>query len=724
MKKIFAIVLAFLCVFSASSVQKSNAVYAGFIIEKDAKTAVKKNMEIFLKNLEEAEITNDFTSDDLENMVFSACQYSTDAKIGSGIMVEKFKKVNATASKDGYISAAVSIYQDDGEEAYEIKKTIPALSGESKPGGLDTNDGNKEDENKYSDAELSEIKKSITKAKSAISAAIWNLDVSNDTTAEDILKMAKDAVGSGDVSVALEEGNFSVIKSSSTVNGTVSATLTLTCRGIEDAVSVAKTIPLVVNETTKAIDEDRHLIEVAVDAIDYNNRITKEDILNVAKKAVKNGTNVEWKTFNKTNATFKEEGKVTVCLVMTLREETRETYYTRTIPVLVRNIPEKRISVNKEEWEILRITNVERNKDGAMLLTMPEVLQQACNIREVEIAEKFSHTRPDGSNPFTAISDFKYIKGGENIYKCDSQTRLVSGERAMNSWMNSPGHRANILTKDFDYMGVGAYDNDVTGTAVQLFGGVAYPLVSAVTASGKTNYIDTDEMQKDYLICTASTGMLSYVPLDLEYMTKTEKGYTLNLRMGNKIYLTVGEETEPTENIKPENVERFTDVKTTDYFGEAVRWAIEKGVTAGTSETTFSPADTCTRAQILTFLWRAVGEPKTALTNPFSDISQDDYYYDAAIWAYKKGMVPAGKFEANTPCTRASTVTYLWKNAGSLNPTGVSSFSDVSSAADYAKAVSWAVEKGVTAGTSETTFSPDMICDRGQIVTFLHRALN
>ena len=477
MKKFLAIVLAFFCVFTAYPIQKNNTVYAGFIIEKDAKTAVKKNMEIFLKNLEEAEITNDFTSDDLENMVFSACKYSTDAKIGSGIMVEKFKKVNATASKDGYISAVVFIYQDDGEDAYEIKKTIPALSGESKPGGLDTNDGNKEDENKYSDAELSEMKKSISKAKSAISAAIWNLDVSNDTTAEDILKMAKDAVGSGDVSVVLEEGHFSIVKSSSTVNGTVSATLTLTCGGVEDVVSVAKTIPLVVNETTKAIDEDRHLIGVAVDSIEYNNRITKDDILNVAKKAVKNGTNVEWKTFNKTNATFKEEGKVTACLVMTLREETRETYYTRTIPVLVRNLPEKRISVNKEEWEILRITNVERNKDGAMLLTMPEVLQQACNIREVEIAEKFSHTRPNGSNPFTAISDFKYIKGGENIYKCDSQTRLVSGERAMNSWMNSPGHRANILTKDFDYMGVGAYNNDVTGTAVQLFGGVAYPLV-------------------------------------------------------------------------------------------------------------------------------------------------------------------------------------------------------------------------------------------------------
>ena len=150
---------------------------------------------------------------------------------------------------------------------------------------------------------------------------------------------------------------------------------------------------------------------------------------------------------------------------------------------------------------------------------------------------------------------------------------------------------------------------------------------------------------------------------------------------------------------------------------------MEKNITAGTSATTFSPDDTCTRAQIITFLWRAVGSPKATTENPFSDVKESDYYYDAAIWASEKGMVSGSTFDANTPCTRASTVTYLWKNANSPQTVASDNFADVSADADYAEAVAWAVEEDVTSGTSDTTFSPDTICSRGQIVTFLNRAI-
>ena len=137
----------------------------------------------------------------------------------------------------------------------------------------------------------------------------------------------------------------------------------------------------------------------------------------------------------------------------------------------------------------------------------------------------------------------------------------------------------------------------------------------------------------------------------------------------------------------------------------------------------FSPDNTCTRAQIITFLWRAVGSPKSSAKNPFTDVSQNDYYYYAAVWANEKGMVSGSKFEGDTPCTRSSTVTYLWKNAGSPSFAAANTFSDVSSSSEYAQAVSWAVKNSVTSGTSETTFSPDAICSRAQIVTFLKRAI-
>ena len=168
----------------------------------------------------------------------------------------------------------------------------------------------------------------------------------------------------------------------------------------------------------------------------------------------------------------------------------------------------------------------------------------------------------------------------------------------------------------------------------------------------------------------------------------------------------------------------FTDVPKDAYFADAVKWAVVKNITAGTSNTTFSPAATCTRAQIITFLWRAAGSPKPTNFNPYSDVNENDYYYNAARWASEKGMVSGNTFAAHTPCTRASTVTYLWILADEPEADTSDLFADVSENADYAEAVAWAVEEGITSGTSATQFSPDTVCNRGQIATFLYRAFN
>lgn len=166
----------------------------------------------------------------------------------------------------------------------------------------------------------------------------------------------------------------------------------------------------------------------------------------------------------------------------------------------------------------------------------------------------------------------------------------------------------------------------------------------------------------------------------------------------------------------------FNDVADDAYYAAPVKWAVENGITTGTSSTAFSPDMTCTRAQILTFIWRAAGSPTASAVNPFSDVTADDYYYNAAIWAYENSMVTGSTFDADTPCTRSSTVTYLWKFNGSPVLGIPSLFKDVSDDAEYADAVSWALIEEVTSGISDTEFAPDMICNRGQIVTFLYRA--
>lgn len=171
----------------------------------------------------------------------------------------------------------------------------------------------------------------------------------------------------------------------------------------------------------------------------------------------------------------------------------------------------------------------------------------------------------------------------------------------------------------------------------------------------------------------------------------------------------------------------FTDVPTGAYYEEAVGWAVEKGITKGTSDSTFTPDGVCTRAQAVTFLWRAAGSPAAkAGSLPFADVKAGSYYDDAVRWAVENGVTvgtSATTFSPNATCSRAQIVTFLWRAqkspaAGSANP-----FDDVAGSAYYADAVLWAVQKDITKGTGATAFSPDANCIRAQIVTFLYRSM-
>ena len=169
---------------------------------------------------------------------------------------------------------------------------------------------------------------------------------------------------------------------------------------------------------------------------------------------------------------------------------------------------------------------------------------------------------------------------------------------------------------------------------------------------------------------------------------------------------------------------RFDDMKDDkQFYFEPVYWAVEKGVTKGTSEKLFSPNDSCTRAQVVTFLWRAAGEPEPAETvNPF----QDAYYSKAVLWAVEKGITKGTSADAFSPeatCTRAQIVTFLYRSAGSPELAKKEDpFKDVAEGEYYADAVAWAVENGITTGKSPETFAPEATCTRAEVVTFLYRA--
>lgn len=239
---------------------------------------------------------------------------------------------------------------------------------------------------------------------------------------------------------------------------------------------------------------------------------------------------------------------------------------------------------------------------------------------------------------------------------------------------------------------------------------------------------------KFYYSATASQNALSDVAFLASRYAKTGETvyipFTIYARYG-----TTGTGTRQltgTVAIKIGQTMNFIDVKTTDYFYDSVKWAVNKGVTTGTSSTTFSPYNPCKRAEIVTFLWRAAGSPEPTTTrNPFRDVNAVTHssYYKAILWASQKGIAAGTStttFSPDQVCTRAQIVTFLYRYAG--KPSGYYSnpFKDVSatSEASYYNAVLWASGKGITTGSSPTTFSPYASCNRAEAVTFLYRYTN
>ena len=257
----------------------------------------------------------------------------------------------------------------------------------------------------------------------------------------------------------------------------------------------------------------------------------------------------------------------------------------------------------------------------------------------------------------------------------------------------------------------------------------SYPITTPdKTENGSVN-ISSTSAKRGSVVTITVTPDAGYV---LDKLTVTDKD-------GKELSLTKKSDTEYTfvmpagkVEITPSFVKQaeepsraFVDVKTGDYFYDAVQWAVEKGITNGTSAETFSPEDPCTRAQIVTFLWRAAGSPVVNYAMDLSDVAGDAYYAEAVRWALSEGITTgtsADQFSPDATCTREQAVTFLYRAAGSPAVSGESAFEDVGADAYYARAVAWAAQNGVTNGISQALFGTGSDCTRAQIVTFLYRA--
>ena len=257
----------------------------------------------------------------------------------------------------------------------------------------------------------------------------------------------------------------------------------------------------------------------------------------------------------------------------------------------------------------------------------------------------------------------------------------------------------------------------------------SYPITTPdKTENGSVN-ISSTSAKRGSVVTITITPDAGYV---LDKLTVTDKD-------GKELSLTKKSDTEYTfvmpagkVEITPSFVKQaeepsrvFVDVKTGDYFYDAVQWAVEKGITNGTSAETFSPEAPCTRAQIVTFLWRAAGSPVVNYAMDLSDVAGDAYYAEAVRWALSEGITTGTSdhtFSPDAVCTREQAVTFLYRAAGSPAVSGESAFEDVGADAYYARAVAWAAQNGVTNGISQALFGTGSDCTRAQIVTFLYRA--
>ncbi len=316
-----------------------------------------------------------------------------------------------------------------------------------------------------------------------------------------------------------------------------------------------------------------------------------------------------------------------------------------------------------------------------------------------------------GNLYFGVASDGAWINDADPDITAVTFPASVSGipvdPMSVRDFLYGYGPSLTSLTFPAAYCGENCYYKDTYGPEFQ-----AELFVAVIEAARMWDSLTDVYWGDDGALLAAVLGFSS--PSELQTQIRNEIGrnnFTIHLN-------STGSAAQPQQPAAPQApASGFTDVQKGAYYYEPVLWAVDKSITSGTSATTFSPDQTCTRAQIITFLWKAAGSPEPKSLSAFSDVKTDAYYAKAAAWAKENGIASGAAFSPDAPCTRQMAVEFMWKHAGSPSAPRAQ-FTDASS-----PAVDWAVDKSITSGTSDTTFSPDQTCTRAQIMTFLYKGL-
>lgn len=323
----------------------------------------------------------------------------------------------------------------------------------------------------------------------------------------------------------------------------------------------------------------------------------------------------------------------------------------------------------------------------------------------------------------TTIGDYKYIedivipKSVTSIVRCTGHPKIVVIPKTVTTLADIFGEfRGNENADELRQKFLEAYKDKSPSSAFRrAFHNPYFPYVMVLYEGTETEWQAINKPDVTY-----PDGHTVYNQAQVLY----EKGY---VRFNCNYYDIVEGKTDTSKPVTntASTVSGFKDVTTDKYYAESVEWAVDENITKGVTATAFQPDSTCSQAQILTFIWRSQGSPKVDTVAPIvesKNITPANYYYDAVNWGYANGMID-GSFNPNSPCSRALSMQYLYQMAGSPAVTGDGSMQDVPESARYHDAVYWAIQQGITNGTTGTTFTPTATCTRAQIVTFLWRAL-
>lgn len=422
----------------------------------------------------------------------------------------RFVKMTPSATMDGHVILTIGIIYDGVTiDRYNFKVILPAI-------------------NKSADAQY------LNEDKTLMNQALQELMVTAKTTGKDLLAEVN-AAGINGTKAEWGE-NYTYKTPTSDTRGSIDGDIILSNGSWKDYIRVHKVLPIKGNSADAAIDADFSTLSHSLHNVATTNKTTQAEMLKVANDAMKNGSKLTCTDYIKTDATAETEGKIVMYFEMAYKDKVRSPRIAVRIPKVQAVLPPE-LPVTQEEWELLRLTNIKRHKARLPLLVMASPLQDAAHIRANDMKKKDSHTRPDGTN-FTSAIDEVFISHrtcSENILSSSNATKP---SQAIETWMSSPGNKANILNANYCYIGTGVSRTSIAHNWVQIFVGDC-TVIKVDSNINSFFFYTVEEMESSYLICDMGWSTKGYIPLDVDYMTKEGNKYTISLK-GKTVTCTVG----------------------------------------------------------------------------------------------------------------------------------------------------------------------------------------